>query len=661
LSVMSERAEKTPWILILSIAIFLPIISTFWWTLEAGAWAPNFTLGPSQTSFNFPNGAYIVPILLIGFAWFFKRRISLRALTFAYVSALIAVSFSSYTHPGCQFTGFMHSRENPLHDPYLPEFWVPPKEVVSDIFMGGKPLNWDAWLPCILFWWLMPFLYWLYFTSFFLIFRRAWIVNEALPYPYGLAAFEIVNLSVSEEKSVSKTIFKYAFIVGFLFFLPFTLANLFPFLPDIYGWTKPPFETWCPGVLSDPFALFPALRGIAGFSSVNLNPVVYALMFLAPLNTLLSVFIFWLIIEIIVVQVLYVMGYYSGIEVQGVWGRQNMIALGEPLKLSAFSMLGVLPGILIWWIIANRRYFISTIKLAIGGSSKEVEVEEVSYRYTYLMLLIGFIGLLAIMVLSGAEPHVSAVYLIGVGVVYVAMARIHGFLGPQPHNPYWMQGLTKWAYPYVTWETRTQSQVIIGSMSGWWGVEYRMGHGSADLAGDAFRFSENAHVNAKSIFKAMFVTALISPLVGFLTFLLWSNYYGIMKLPFPHESDYCMMGVSDPENWNVWPAPEPWWPHALLGFLVAGFLMYLNIKVPWLPLDSYGLVIATNHWINTLLGFPWACLGAWIVKTLVIRLGGTRVYREYGVPAAVGFIAGYVIAAPLLAGLGGVLRFFFPV
>ena len=631
-----------------------------------GAWAPNFTLGPSQSSLNWTAGAVIVPLLMIGFSWFFKKPISLRTLTFAYVASLMALAANSYTHPGTQFTGFMHSRENPLHDPYLPTFWVPPKEVVSQMFMGGQAVDWTGWAPTILFWWLMPFFYWLYFSAGVLIFRRAWIVNEALPFPYGLSTLTIIHLASTKEEqsSTQKRFLTYGLVIGFIFFLPFTLANMFPFLPDVYGWThEPPYSTWTPGSINL-LAVYPALSSIVGFGMTSVNPMVFALLFFAPLNVLFSVWIFWLIIDIILVQVLYVMGYYSGMETVGPWGRGDMITMGEPLKLGAFTMLGVLPGILVWWIVMNRGYVTSTIRLATGrgnADEKAWEAGEIPYRTNYLMLIIGFIGLLAIFVASGIEPAVVAVYLIGMGITQIAMARIHGYLGPQPHGPFWAQGLSKWRYPSVTMETRDQSQVMLGSISGWWTLEYRSGHGSADQTMDGMRVSQDAGVDSRSIFKAMFIPSLIAPLVGFVTFVAWSHFYGVMKLPFPHEGDWCMMGVSDPENWNAWPAVEPWWPQAVVGFIVAGVLMFLRVRVPWVPLDPYGLVLATAHWETWgILGIGSAALGAWIVKTIVIRVGGATAYRDYGMPVAAGLIAGYAIAVPLLAGLGGVLRFFFP-
>jgi len=50
---------------------------------------------------------------------------------------------------------------------------------------------------------------------------------------------------------------------------------------------------------------------------------------------------------------------------------------------------------------------------------------------------------------------------------------------------------------------------------------------------------------------------------------------------------------------------------------------------------------------------------AWIAKTIVLRVGGSRLYQEYGIPAVGGYVAGYVPSA-LLGVILGVTKFFTP-
>jgi len=660
------KEEKIPWHWVLLIAFLVPIVHTFVWTLQTGAWAPNFTWGSSETSLSWPAGSFLIPLLAALLAILLKKKVDTKFLAYIYAATITALTYNHYNHPGCTFTGSMHSRENPLHDPYLPNFWVPPKEVVSKIFMGGQPIDWGAWAPTVLFWWLYPFFVWLFLVSITTILRNAWIVREELPFPYASAALTMAQTMTGPivNQKIQKRFFSIGTIISFLFFTPFVLANMFPFLPDIYGWTRPPYSTWTPGSLWIG-GVYPGLtRTIVGLAYANLNPAVYALLFFAPLDTLFSFWFFWLIIDIILVQIFSAMGYYTGMENDDPWTRGSRITMDEPLKLGAFGMLGVLPGIIIWWLVMNRTYVMSTIRLALGRGTeaeRSLEADEpLPYRHVYLLLAAAFIGLCVIYSFVGLDLTDAVSWIIAFGISMAANARIHGYLGLPAQSPFYMQGWFKWRYPSITMETRTQSQVMLGTLSGWW-LAYDGVIAPQSESMDVYRFGHIAKARSRNLFTTMLVTTLIAPLVGFATFIWWSNTYGIMKFPFPHESDWCIMGVSDPEQWNAWPASEPWWPHALLGFIVTGLLYLARIRAPWLPLEPAGLVLSTVHWtIWGVGGFQISALGAWLVKFLIIRIGGGKAYTQYGTPVAAGIVAGYVLAVPLMAMMGGVLRFFFP-
>jgi hypothetical protein len=102
----------------------------------------------------------------------------------------------------------------------------------------------------------------------------------------------------------------------------------------------------------------------------------------------------------------------------------------------------------------------------------------------------------------------------------------------------------------------------------------------------------------------------------------------------------------------------PWLPQAGAGFIVAIVLGYLHARFIWFPFEPIGLFIATEEW-GTLTGIWTMFFGAWILKVMTIRMGGSKMYEERGVPIATGFIAGFAIVA-LFGGAALVWRFFFP-
>jgi hypothetical protein len=62
---------------------------------------------------------------------------------------------------------------------------------------------------------------------------------------------------------------------------------------------------------------------------------------------------------------------------------------------------------------------------------------------------------------------------------------------------------------------------------------------------------------------------------------------------------------------------------------------------------------------SLLAGFWSAFLVAWIIKTITLRVGGSKLYETMGIPTAAGIVAGSMIAV-LIGGIIGVWKFFFP-
>ncbi|MEM2303429.1 MAG: DUF6784 domain-containing protein [Candidatus Bathyarchaeia archaeon] len=94
------------------------------------------------------------------------------------------------------------------------------------------------------------------------------------------------------------------------------------------------------------------------------------------------------------------------------------------------------------------------------------------------------------------------------------------------------------------------------------------------------------------------------------------------------------------------------------GVLLAGALTYLHAKFLWFPLDPIGFLIITDG--HALIEGLWTTVTvAWIVKLIVLRIGGSKFYEEVGVPVAIGFIVGAVLVS-FIGGLLMVIRFFIP-
>lgn len=113
-----------------------------------------------------------------------------------------------------------------------------------------------------------------------------------------------------------------------------------------------------------------------------------------------------------------------------------------------------------------------------------------------------------------------------------------------------------------------------------------------------------------------------------------------------------------PEFTENWPARTTWWPQMLAGFIVAFALNYLHARYIWFPFDAIGFLLGTDMW--SVVPAVWqAALIAWALKTLTLRIGGSKTYEAQGRPIAAGFVIGFALMG-FIGGAIGIIRFFFP-
>jgi hypothetical protein len=90
---------------------------------------------------------------------------------------------------------------------------------------------------------------------------------------------------------------------------------------------------------------------------------------------------------------------------------------------------------------------------------------------------------------------------------------------------------------------------------------------------------------------------------------------------------------------------------AAAGMLVVAVLTALRLRFLWWPLHPIGYA-AANTWTMAWLWFP--CLLMWVLKGLILRYGGLRLYRRW-LPFFLGLILGDYLAGALWAILGAAL------
>jgi hypothetical protein len=96
----------------------------------------------------------------------------------------------------------------------------------------------------------------------------------------------------------------------------------------------------------------------------------------------------------------------------------------------------------------------------------------------------------------------------------------------------------------------------------------------------------------------------------------------------------------------------------LAGIIFAGILSFLHARFTWFPLEPIGFLLATDG--HALIEGIWTMtLAAWILKTITLRVGGSKLYERTGIPVAIGFIIGLVIIT-IVGGAILFIRYFYP-
>lgn len=153
----------------------------------------------------------------------------------------------------------------------------------------------------------------------------------------------------------------------------------------------------------------------------------------------------------------------------------------------------------------------------------------------------------------------------------------------------------------------------------------------------------------KKAFWLTLIPLIIVPLVVMVTWLQLSYSFGASKFAITQGASLTwatispMEGLTNPSGVFITPGSEPLVPYVLLGVIIVGVLSFLHARFIWFPLEPIVFIMGTTF-MSALWGYWEPFLIAWVVKVLTLRLGGSKVYENYGIPIAAGFIAGYMIA-----------------
>ena len=591
-----------------------------------------------------------------------KRHLTTTNLVYLYVTTLGVSYFANTALPWhCQAGIIIGSASDPTnyYGTYMPNFAVYSKDIATKLIEGYGSIGAIPWItvfPGILWRFLLVALFSGISLGVANIFRAQWMDVERLPFPQVMLAHSVLENIGNIEKPgwYMRKPFLMGILVGFILGIPISGAALFPWFPDIFGYRS----NTC-GFGSQ----YLAPPDIPWNLGLNKHPPMYALLLLAPLNILFSILIYTFIFEASLFIAYYGFGAYTGYLSQGFCGRSwcgsNSPYLAPPLYYNVI-VSGAMLGLFVMIIFSQRNHIMETLKVAFRGAHTEQEkLEPMSYRTSWAILIVSYILMMIFFIFTGFSPWVSLTLpLVGI-ITWLTLAQLWGQIGFGPCPCYSITPLTTrmLIWPTAVAPTNVTSTDIalvptvaseyIGhqTISGWGGSMYTF------MA--SYKMASLTGVNPRNLVKVTVTCLLISMLVTWIAQVAVMGSVGAARFMGGFNPAVYPTGLGW-AWWTLWFTPTSLPITQVTSWLIIGFVFMIVMKFLynrflWLPIDPIGAIVAWEECSGGLDGIWVAVLAAWVIKSIVLRVGGSKLYESKIVPFVGGFMLGDALEVFLAA------------
>lgn len=532
-----------------------------------------------------------------------------------------------YANPGNGWRGFWH-----LLPPY-----IGPRDpaILSGFFQGHSTF----FQPAVMAAWAMPLAVW---AAFFLVLlwttlcmgamvRRRWAEEEHLPFPVIALPLEMTK----EGGPIYRNKLLWAgFAAPFILHSLNSLASIIPGIPSIPINSAKDLAGGLPFPLNSLSPMFGGIHGAGiGFGYLINTDVLFSLWFFYFVR---KVFNFWGVAEN--------------------WRDPGGGQLGDgapQFPYTSYQAWGawLALGVAVVW--QGRSYFGGYFRRAFRGDpSGQDHGEPMSARMAVLGFLAGFLALSAFVWSSGGTFWLPLVFLGIYVVLLLALTRLEAETAVL--SPYlgWIDPQSMMTTIGGTSNFGTMDKVHMGMLS-WFNHDYRAASMPHQL--QAFVGQKRAGGSMRGVPLVLMGAAAVSLVFA----LLWDlQLYYVNGAATGHVNSWRIAEGSAPfdsiQEWIQHPkAPD----HAAMismvsGAAITGGLALVRARFVSFPLSPTGYVINTS-WANDL--FWLDGLIAWGLKTLILRYGGIKFYRQM-LPLFLGLILGDFVAGSLWSLIGTILH-----
>ena len=505
--------------------------------------------------------------------------------------------------------------------PHLPRsLTVQDKTLLKDYFLGNSTMyTWEhisLWLIPVLLWTIVIVTMTLVMLCILALLADRWTRQEKLAYPN----IQLPIAMLEEGGALFKNRLMW---IGFAIAAGMNLMNglhlLYPNIPGSGG----TFLDLRTILTSRPWSAI-------GYTPVAIFPFAVGMSFFIPLDLSFSIWFFYIVTKFSRV----------GGDVAGLTADPRF---PYPIEQSAGAWIGLV--IVALW--ASRHALKEQFNRALAGD-KRSSVDVLAPRTAMLGLILGTVLLIVMARMAGVPPLISAIFLILVYAIGVAMARIRAELGPPSHDflsdPTLMMttvaGSSGIGMPVLT------VLILANSLN----RAYRAHPMPSMLEGFALFLRRG--LSARRLMFGIVLAVIVGTIASAWAHLHFSYHYGAAIWG---EHGQCRKFFDRLAGWDI--NPQGTDGAGIVAMMIGGAftfgLMALRQRLPWCPLHPAGYALSLSPWNAT--WYSASMFIGWLLKLIIMRYGGLRLYRV-ALPFFMGLVLGDLLMGAVWSLLGITLK-----
>jgi len=553
----------------------------------------------------------------------------------AVTAAIAGVGYATWVNIMVTASHYLATPENrwgELIQPHIPT-WMQLNDAMAVRWLWeqipeNQPMPWWAWQRPLLLWGFVALC--IYAGSFSLIslVRRDWIEGQRLVFPLAQIPLEMVGqLEAARVPLLRHPAFLVGFAAAFLYGVVGMLHTYYPAVPYHSLW-------WALGTSINPSDI---PWGPLHQLRFNVSIPAVGIMCLVPAEVSLSFWVFNLLhfASLVVFAAL------------GMAGQETARYGFDPRAFLSFQAGGALAGFGVFVLWQSRRAVLAALRSWWDPKYRDDDpLELLRPRYALLGLLVSTIGLALVARAAGAQVHRLLLLLFLFYMTALTLTRVIAAAGTShvecgPQIRYLLD------YGLGTFGVKPGTYVLLNQMDAIFMTEFKVSF--MHYAANDTKIFHASRLRGTSVVLAIAV-AVVTMLVVASTSRVYTNYH---------------LGIASLGSWWVDEVPRWEWGDMVEGLqsprgrdyvgiaamvsggVIATALGLLHLNVWWWRLSPVGFLSPQNGlnwyiWANAFL--------AWLVVSLLFRLGGLRLYRRVR-PAFFGLFLGGVTSMLLSNGV----------